>query len=214
MSPSKNHRFSSSSPFPSSSSKQQQELQRLEEEEEERLSSIRMEARAWLLLVSGETVLSIRTLLDECGWDTSIAFCEHVRASFLSKQQKEQKEQKEQSVSKIVSPRLGPKQHVSGKEGRTLSVADPMNSFDRMSTLLFEEVLAYCMSTHGPSGMLERVWPLMPANYSIEQLFACLAPFGNQQSGGLSASGSSASFGAMEEILKKLTRERWSKEKA
>jgi hypothetical protein len=52
----------------------------------------------------------------------------------------------------------------------------------------------------------------MPATYTLDQLLACIAPFGVSGGGGLSASGSSASFGAMKEKLEMLTREGWSEE--
>ena len=140
----------------------------------EDLDAVRLEARVWLLLVSGEPVLAIRTLLARCDWETSIAFCEHASGR---------------------------------KEGK--------GSEERVRTLLFEEVLTYCLSTHGPAEMLQRVFPLMPDGYTLDQLLACIAPYelaGNgERNGGLVAdgSGSAASFGALQAVMERLSKERY-----
>ena len=40
------------------------------------LEPLRLEARAWLLLLSGEPVEAIRMLLLSCTWESSVQFCE------------------------------------------------------------------------------------------------------------------------------------------
>ena len=134
------------------------------------IQSVRLEARAWLLLVSGETVLAVRTLLTRCDWETAIAFCEHV-----FKKEKEDKEKRKEN---------------------------------RVQTLLFEEILTYCLSTHGPPEMLLRVFPLIPNGYTLDQLLACIAPYETNQNV-LNSEGSAASFGAVRVLIEKLTKERY-----
>ena len=126
-----------------------------------------MEARAWLLLLSGEPVEAIRMLLLSCTWESSVQFCEAVvdRSKLLLKQ--------------------------DGETSESFLVRTP--------TLLFEEMLSYCLATHASPRMLEQVWPLIPDTYTIDQLLACITPSGQQP---VFASGSAASFGAMKDIIK------------
>ena len=138
-------------------------------EPSQNIEALRLEARAWLLLVSGEPIEAIRMLLLSCTWETSVHFCETVIA------------RSDQLFGK--------------KEGRLWHLPA------RIHTLLFEELLSYCLATHASPLMLEQVWPLLPDDYSIDQLLACIRPSKEQS---ILASGSAASFGAMKDIFKKI----------
>ena len=138
-------------------------------EADENLDALRLEARAWLLLVSGEPVEAIRMLLLSCTWESALHFCETVIA------------RSEQLLG-----------HDKGKLWHLPA---------RIHTLLFEELLNYCLATHGTPKMLEQVWPLLPNNYTIDQLLACIKPSKEQS---ILASGSAASFGAMKKLFEKV----------
>jgi len=71
----------------------------------------------------------------------------------------------------------------------------------RTCTLLFEEMLSYCLATHASPHMLEQVWPLLPDTYTIDQLLACIKPSQQQP---IFASGSAASFGAMRKVFERV----------
>ena len=75
---------------------------------------------------------------------------------------------------------------------------------------MFEEMLSYCLATHASPHMLEQVWPLLPDNYTIDQLLACMKPSQRQP---VFALGSAASTGAMREVFRKVE-ERFHKAKA
>ena len=96
---------------------------------------------------------------------------------------------------------------MEGNEGKKgTHSGKEVSATSRVQTLLFEEVLAYCLSTHGPPSMLDRVWPIMPSSYTIDQLLACISPYdtlSDQHS--LSAHGSAASFVQIKHVIQTLS---------